>query len=258
MHAATVMAGSVLAVASLAACGKSSDPSAQAKPSAGGAAPSAALASLQAELAAARTMPAIEAVIDRCVKEAIAMGGRGQSKPEADPAFRATCMFGPARRLASGEVASSDESFMACVSARGLLESLRRGPEQAEVEKLLTAMDKACRPAADVQALQVQLDAVVTGADLQRVADACREAPVEFAMRGARGDLAADPAYHATCRVGLIERRVALMTTAKGGLDMMSMCVDAKLELDDLTARGGADAALAGRLRPAVTERCRD
>ena len=33
---------------------------------------------------------------------------------------------------------------------------------------------------------------------------------------------------------------------------------DAKLELDDLTGRGGADAALAGRLRPAVTERCRD
>jgi hypothetical protein len=247
----------VLAVAGLAACGKSSDPAAEAKPSTGGAAaPSAALVALQADLAAARTMPAIEAVIDRCLKEGIAMVGRGQSKPEADPAFRATCVFGPALRLASGEVASADRSFKACAGARGLLEALRRGPDQAEVERLVADMDKACRPAVDVPALQAQLDAVVTGADLQRVADACREAPVEFAMHGARGDLKADPAYHATCRVALIEKRVALMTTAKGGLDMMRMCVDAKLELDDLTARGGADAARAERLRPAVTERC--
>lgn len=106
------------------------------------------LSGLQAQIDAAKTKDDIDAAFDKCMSTAIDMALNGVKEPDKDPAYRATCKIGFAKKRAALVVADStpDKMNVMCLSASMQLEELGNegGPEAEEMKKLMADVNKAC------------------------------------------------------------------------------------------------------------------
>lgn len=106
------------------------------------------LSGLQAQIDAAKTKEDIDAVFDKCMSTAIDMALNGVKEPDKDPAYRATCKIGFAKKRAALVIADStpDKMNVMCLSASMQLEELggEGGPEAEEMKKLMADVNKAC------------------------------------------------------------------------------------------------------------------
>jgi hypothetical protein len=152
----TILSSLVLALA-LTGCGdkkkddaasKTTDTAGKAGASAAPAKKSGALTEIQTAVDAAKTKDDIDAIFDKCMGAAIDLGLNGVAEPDKDPAYRAACKVGLAKKRAAIVVADStpDKMNVMCLSASMQLEELGEegGPEAAEMKKLLGDVNKAC------------------------------------------------------------------------------------------------------------------
>lgn len=106
------------------------------------------LSGLQAQIDAAKSKDDIDAAFDKCMSTAIDMALNGVKEPDKDPAYRATCKLGLARKRAAIVVADStpDKMNVMCLSSSMQLEELagEGGPEAEEMKKLMADVNKAC------------------------------------------------------------------------------------------------------------------
>ena len=106
------------------------------------------LSGLQAQIDAAKTKDDIDAAFDKCMGTAIDMAIGGVKEPDKDPAYRATCKYGFAKKRAALVIADStpDKMNVMCLSASMQLEELGNegGPEAEEMKKLEADVNKAC------------------------------------------------------------------------------------------------------------------
>jgi hypothetical protein len=106
------------------------------------------LSGLQAQIDAAKSKDDIDAAFDKCMSTAIDMALNGVKEPDKDPAYRATCKLGLARKRAAIVVADStpDKMNVMCLSSSMQLEELagEGGAEAEEMKKLLGDVNKAC------------------------------------------------------------------------------------------------------------------
>jgi hypothetical protein len=106
------------------------------------------LSGLQAQIDAAKGKDDIDAAFDKCMSTAIDMALNGVKEPDKDPAYRATCKIGLAKKRAAIVIADStpDKMNVMCLSASMQLEELgdEGGPEAAEMKKLMEDVNKAC------------------------------------------------------------------------------------------------------------------
>lgn len=106
------------------------------------------LAKLQAQIDGAKTKDDIDAVFDGCMGAAIDLAMNGVKEPDKDPAYRATCKIGFAKKRAALVIADStpDKMNVMCLSASMQLEELagEGGPEAEEMKKLEADVNKAC------------------------------------------------------------------------------------------------------------------
>jgi NH3-dependent NAD+ synthetase len=106
------------------------------------------LSGLQAQIDAAKTKDDIDAAFDKCMSTAIDMAINGIKEPDKDPAYRATCKYGFAKKRAALVIADStpDKMNVMCLSASMQLEELggEGGPEAEEMKKLEADVNKAC------------------------------------------------------------------------------------------------------------------
>jgi hypothetical protein len=106
------------------------------------------LSGLQAQIDAAKTKDDIDAAFDTCMSTAIDMAISGIKEPDKDPAYRATCKYGFAKKRAALVIADStpDKMNVMCLSASMQLEELggEGGPEADEMKKLEAEVNKAC------------------------------------------------------------------------------------------------------------------
>ena len=106
------------------------------------------LSGLQAQVDAAKNKDDIDAAFDKCMSTAIDMALGGVKEPDKDPAYRATCKLGLARKRAAIVIADStpDKMNVMCLSSSMQLEELRDegGAEAEEMKKLLGEVNKAC------------------------------------------------------------------------------------------------------------------
>jgi hypothetical protein len=106
------------------------------------------LSALQAQIDAAKTKDDIDAAFDKCMGTAIDMAMAGTKEPDKDPAYRAACKIGLAKKRASIVIADStpDKMNVMCLSASMQLEELGNegGPEAEEMKKLMADVNKAC------------------------------------------------------------------------------------------------------------------
>jgi hypothetical protein len=107
-----------------------------------------ALAEVEAAVAAAKTKDDIDAIFDKCMSAAIDMGLNGVAEPDKDPAYRAACKLGLAKKRASIVIAESTPEKMnvMCLTSSMQLEELagEGGPEAEEMKKLMADVNKAC------------------------------------------------------------------------------------------------------------------
>lgn len=106
------------------------------------------LSGLQAQIDAAKTKDDVDAAFDKCMSTAIDMAMNGIKEPDKDPAYRATCKIGFAKKRAALVIADStpDKMNVMCLSASMQLEELGNegGPEAEEMKKLMADVNKAC------------------------------------------------------------------------------------------------------------------
>jgi len=106
------------------------------------------LSGLQAQIEAAKNKDDIDAAFDKCMGTAIDMAMAGTKEPDKDPAYRAACKIGLAKKRASIVIADStpDKMNVMCLSASMQLEELGNegGPEAEEMKKLMADVNKAC------------------------------------------------------------------------------------------------------------------
>jgi hypothetical protein len=106
------------------------------------------LSGLQAQIDAAKTKEDVDAAFDKCMSTAIDMAIGGVKEPDKDPAYRATCKIGFAKKRAALVIADStpDKMNVMCLSASMQLEELGNegGPEADEMKKLMADVNKAC------------------------------------------------------------------------------------------------------------------
>ncbi len=106
------------------------------------------LSGLQAQIDAAKTKDDIDAAFDKCMGTAIDMAIGGVKEPDKDPAYRAACKIGLAKRRAAIVIAEStpDKMNVMCLSSSMQLEELggEGGAEAEEMKKLLAEVNKAC------------------------------------------------------------------------------------------------------------------
>jgi hypothetical protein len=106
------------------------------------------LSGLQAQIDAAKTKDDVDAAFDKCMSTAIDMAMNGVKEPDKDPAYRATCKIGFAKKRAALVIADStpDKMNVMCLSASMQLEELGNegGPEADEMKKLMGDVNKAC------------------------------------------------------------------------------------------------------------------
>ena len=107
-----------------------------------------ALTEIETALAAAKTKDDIDGISDKCMGAAIDMGLNGVSEPDKDPAYRAACKLGLARKRAAIVIADStpDKMNVMCLTSSMQLEELggEGGPEADEMKKLMADVNKAC------------------------------------------------------------------------------------------------------------------
>lgn len=107
-----------------------------------------ALAEVETAVAAAKTKEDIDAIFDKCMGAAIDMGLSGVAEPDKDPAYRAACKIGLAKKRASIVIAEStpDKMNVMCLTSSMQLEELagEGGPEAEEMKKLMADVNKAC------------------------------------------------------------------------------------------------------------------
>lgn len=137
----------------LGGCGDKKKDDASAKPTeaggkGGAAKPSGALAEIQTAIDAAKNKDDIDAIFDKCMGAAIDMGLSGVKEPDKDPAYRAACKIGLARKRAAIVIADSTPEKMnvMCLSAAMQTEELANegGPDAEEMKKLMADVNKAC------------------------------------------------------------------------------------------------------------------
>lgn len=106
------------------------------------------LSGLQAQIEAAKNKDDIDAAFDKCMGTAIDMAMAGTKEPDKDPAYRAACKIGLAKKRAAIVIADStpDKMNVMCLSASMQLEELGNegGPEAEEMKKLMADVNKAC------------------------------------------------------------------------------------------------------------------
>lgn len=106
------------------------------------------LSGLQAQIDAAKNKDDIDAAFDKCMGTAIDMAMAGTKEPDKDPAYRAACKIGLAKKRAAIVIADStpDKMNVMCLSASMQLEELGNegGPEADEMKKLMADVNKAC------------------------------------------------------------------------------------------------------------------
>lgn len=116
--------------------------------SGGGAKKPSALAEVQAAVDAAKTKDDIDKIFDKCMSAAIDMGLSGVAEPDKDPAYRAACKLGLAKKRAAIVIAEStpDKMNVMCLTSSMQLEELagEGGPEAEEMKKLMADVNKAC------------------------------------------------------------------------------------------------------------------
>jgi len=150
-----IRTASALAVAltlALTGCGdkkKENATGAKATESGGAAAkPTGKLAEVTAALEAAKTKDDIDGIFDKCMGASIDMAMDGVKEPDKDPAYRAACKLGLARKRAALVIADStpDKMNVMCLTSSMQLEELAAegGPEAAEMKKLEADVNKAC------------------------------------------------------------------------------------------------------------------
>jgi len=107
-----------------------------------------ALDAIKPKLEAAKTKDDIDGVFDACMSAAIDMGLSGVKEPDKDPAYRATCKLGLARKRAEIVIATStpDNMSVMCITSSMQLEELAGdgGPEADEMKALMAKVNEAC------------------------------------------------------------------------------------------------------------------